>query len=172
MFILFMLDFARKAPFKLTAKTSYAAPLQARGKASSYGRPVFLLHTCKAGQQAVAKKIMMDSSNYKPIIYGKQKRLQRISCHMHLGGIWTTSGKARAQGAAARWRCMSVLSRIMTKWCCSCLLLCVWRGGRNTRCEAFLQADGVQYNINWRRSRGDHLASRLLTSLFNHVQDD
>lgn len=39
---------------------------------------------------------MMDSSNYKPIIYGKQKRLLRISCHMHLGGIWTTSGKTHS----------------------------------------------------------------------------
>lgn len=131
MVIFVVFDFANKASFKLTLKTSCTSPHQDRCKTNSFARPVFHLHTCKAGQQSVAKKkIMMDSSNYKPIIYGKQKRLQRISCHMHLGGIWTTSGKAYTQGAAACWRCMSVLSRIMIKWCNSCLLLCALGGGK------------------------------------------
>ena len=99
-------------------------------------KPTHLLGLCfiytpaKQGSSQQLKKIMMDSSNYKPIIYGKQKRLQRISCHMHLGGIWTTSGKAYTWGAAACWRCMSVLSRIMIKWRNSCLLLCALRGGK------------------------------------------
>jgi len=50
MFILFMLDFDNKASFKLILKTSYIGPHQDTCKTNSFGRPVFLLHTCKAGQ--------------------------------------------------------------------------------------------------------------------------
>lgn len=50
MLILFILDFVKKASFKPTPKTGYSAPHQDRCKSSSCARPVFLLHTCRAGQ--------------------------------------------------------------------------------------------------------------------------